>query len=319
MAFLLIPYLSAKNSMRMKIPIALLPILCLPILAKAQPCLKTAKVVEPALSDEARRVYEAKLAEAQAEHLRRPNEADPLIWLGRRTAYLGKYKEAIEIFTVGATRFNTDARFLRHRGHRYITIRCFDEAIRDLKQAARLTRRLPDETEPDGLPNARNIPTSTLQSNIWYHLALAYYVKGDLKKALPAWKHCLQLSTNPDGLVSSTHWYYMTLRRLGRHAQAAKVLAAVGDNLDVIENHDYYTLIRLYQGKYSEAALKATLGANTSTLSNASLGYGYGNWLLYNGRRNEAIQVFQQITAGNQWASFGYIAAEAELKRMGKS
>ncbi len=145
--------------------------------------------------------------------------------------------------------FPADARFLRHRGHRLITIRCFDEAIRDLKQAARLTRNRPDEVEPDGLPNARNIPTSSLQSNIWYHLALAYYVKGDFKKALPAWKRCVGLSTNPDGLVSSTNWYYMTLRRLGRDKQAAKALATIGDNLDVIENQDYLTLLTTLSGQ----------------------------------------------------------------------
>ncbi len=284
--------------------------------APAQSCLKTAFVAEPALSEAARQTFEAKLAEAQEEYRLRPGEADPLLWLGRRTAYLGRYKEAIEIFTAGAMHFTADARFLRHRGHRYVTIRCFDEAIRDLKRAARLTRSRPDEIEPDGLPNARNIPTSTLQSNIWYHLALANYVKGDLKKALPAWKRCVQLSSNPDGLVSSTHWYYMTLRRLGRDKQAAQAIAAVGDNIDVIENHDYYTLIRLYQGKHSEAEIKTALDAGANTLSNVSLGYGYGNWLLYNGRREEAIQVFRKITAGNQWAAFGYIAAEGELKRL---
>ena len=285
-----------------------------PMLKAQASCLKTAAVVEPVLSDAARQRFEAQLAEAREEYRRRPGEADPLIWLGRRTAYLGRYKEAIEIFTAGAMHFTSDARFLRHRGHRYITIRCFDEATRDLKQAARLTRNRPDEVEPDGMPNARNIPTSTLQSNIWYHLALAHYVKGDLKKALPAWKRCVELSSNPDGLVSSTHWYYMTLRRLGRDKQAAKALATVGDNLDVIENQDYYTLIQLYQDKRSEAEIKAMLGAGANTLSNVSLGYGYGNWLLYNGRREEAMQVFRQITAGNQWASFGFIAAEAELQ-----
>ena len=27
-------------------------------------------------------------------------------------------------------------------------------------------------------------------------------------------------------------------------------------------------------------------------------------------------ELFEKVVAGNQWASFGYIAAEAELKRM---
>lgn len=299
------------------IRIAWLSLLCMAVAQGAFPqsCAETAAVVAPVLSDAARKTFEDKLAEARQAHERSPGDADAVIWLGRRTAYLGRYKEAIEIFGAGAEQFPADARFLRHRGHRYISIRCFDEAIRDLERAARLTRGRPDEVEPDGLPNERNIPTTTLQSNIWYHLALAHYVKGDLKKALPVWKRCVLMSSNADGLVSSTHWYYMTLRRLGRNRQAAKALAAVADNLDVIENHDYYTLLQLYQGKRSEADLRAALGAESNTLSNASLGYGFGNWLLYNGRRDEAMQVFGQITAGNQWASFGFIAAEGELQR----
>ena len=243
-----------------------------------------------------------------------PNDPDALIWLGRRMAYLGQYKEAIAVFSKGIVQFPADARFLRHRGHRLITIRCFDEAIRDLKQAARLTRNRPDEVEPDGLPNARNIPTSSLQSNIWYHLALAYYVQGDFKKALPAWKRCVNLSTNPDGLVSSTNWYYMTLRRLGRDKQAAKALAAITDNLEVIENQDYLMLLQLYQGKRSEAELRAALDTDANTLSNATLGYGYGNWLLVNRREAEARAVFAKILAGSQWASFGFIAAEGEVE-----
>ena len=280
--------------------------------AGAQSCVETAVIVAPVLSEATRTAFEEKLAEARAQHNLAPNDPDDLIWLGRRMAYLGQYREAIAIFTKGIVQFPADARFLRHRGHRLITIRCFDEAIRDLKQAARLTRNRPDEVEPDGLPNARNIPTSSLQSNIWYHLALAYYVKGDFKKALPAWKRCVGLSTNPDGLVSSTNWYYMTLRRLGRDKQAAKALATIGDNLDVIENQDYLTLLQLYQGKRSEAEIRAALDTGSNTLSNATLGYGFGNWLLVNGREAEAREVFSRILAGGQWGSFGFIAAEGE-------
>jgi len=281
--------------------------------AGAQSCVETAVIVAPVLSEATRKAFEEKLAEARAQHDLAPNDPDALIWLGRRMAYLGQYREAIAIFSKGIAQFPADARFLRHRGHRLITIRCFDVAIRDLKQAARLTRNRPDEVEPDGLPNARNIPTSSLQSNIWYHLALAYYVKGDFKKALPAWKRCVNLSTNPDGLVSSTNWYYMTLRRLGRDKKAAKALATIADNLDVIENHDYLMLLQLYQGKRSEAELRAALDSGANTLSNATLGYGFGNWLLVNGREAEAREVFSRILAGGQWGSFGFIAAEGEV------
>ena len=41
-----------------------------------------------------------------------------------------------------------------------------------------------------------------------------------------------------------------------------------------------------------------------------------GNWYLYNGRRAEAQALFRKMLEGNQWTSFGYIAAEAELRNV---
>lgn len=147
----------------------------------AQPCADSATQVKPVLPEQVAKSYVADLAIAREAYNRNPTIAEELIWYGRRTAYLGDYKEAIRIFTEGVKKFPNDARFYRHRSHRYITLRCFDDAIRDFKRAAKITRGKPDEIEPDGIPNARNTPTSTLQSNIWYHLGLAYYLKDDFK------------------------------------------------------------------------------------------------------------------------------------------
>ena len=280
----------------------------------AQPCLQRAQEIKPPLTRETRRDFEAKLAEARKNAETDPS-ADNLIWLGRRIAYLGHYKDAIQVFTQGAEKFPDDARFLRHRGHRFITLRCFDLAIADLNRAAKLTKGKPDQVEPDGLPNARNIPTSTLQSNIWYHLGLAHYLKGDFKSALKAYRAADKVSKNPDMLVATTHWLYMTLRRLDRKKEATKAVALIKPDLDVIENADYYKLIRLYQGTTSSEELLKEISGEASALSKASIGYGLGNWFLYNGQRDEAEKVFRQIILGNQWASFGHIAAEVELSR----
>ena len=279
-----------------------------------QKCLDDVQEVEPSLSAQIRRQFEVKLAEA-SQNLEKTPSADNLIWVGRRTAYLGGYKKAIKLFTQGIEKYPRDARFLRHRGHRYITLRCFDLAVADFKRAAQLTQGKPDEIEPDGLPNERNIPTSTLQSNIWYHLGLAYYLIGNFTEALKAYREAEKVSDNPDMLVATTHWLYMTLRRLGREKEAATTIARIKPNLDVIENGDYYELIRLYQGVIKPDELLKEIGATASTLSNASVGYGLGNWFLYNGQRQEAKKIFSQIVGGNQWASFGYIAAEVELKQ----
>jgi tetratricopeptide (TPR) repeat protein len=294
------------------IGLAFLCLYCPPLLA--QKCLQHAEEIAPPLTRETRRDFEAKLAEARKNADTDPS-ADNLIWLGRRTAYLGHYKTAIKIFTQGAKKFPEDPRFLRHRGHRFITLRCFDLAIEDFNRAAKLIKGKPDQIEADGLPNARNIPTSSLQSNIWYHLGLAHYLKGDFKAALKAYREAERVSTNPDMLVATTHWLYMTLRRLGREKEAAKVVAPIKPDLDVIENADYYKLIRLYQGRTTADELLKEISGDASALSKASIGYGLGNWFRYNNQGSEAEKIFRQIILGNQWASFGHIAAEAEMKR----
>ena len=284
--------------------------------AAAQPCLNAAREVAPGLSPETRQLYEKNLEDAEAIHLERPNAADSILWLGRRTAYLGHYKNAIRIFSSGATLFKTDARFYRHRGHRYITIRCFDDAIRDLEKAAELIKGKPDEIEPDGIPNSKNIPTSTLQSNIWYHLGLAYYLKGDFKQALRAYDEAEKVSKNPDMLVATKHWRYMTLRRLGERDKASKIVDGISPDLQLIENDDYYKLIKLYKGIESGGKLLEEFESAPDGVSKASLGYGLGNRYLYHNKRSEAMDIFRKILAGKQWASFGYIAAEIDLARL---
>jgi hypothetical protein len=107
----------------------------------------------------------------------------------------------------------------------------------------------------------------------------------------------------------------MTLRRLEREKEASRTLTPIKDNLDLIENGDYYKMIRIYKGQLEAANVWTEITQRSDSLSNATIGYGLGNWFLYNGQRADAEKIFRHVTAGNQWASFGYIAAEAELKR----
>lgn len=281
----------------------------------AQPCLNSAKEVAPVLSKETRELYEKNLRVAEAVHAEKLNEAEPIIMLGRRTAYLGNYKSAIYIYSSGLSLHKTDARFLRHRGHRYLTLRCLDDAIQDFENAAKSVKGRSDEIEQDGLPNARNIPTGTLQSNIWYHLGLAYYLKGDFKNALRAYKECQKVSKNNDMRVATGYWHYMTLRRMGNTKDASKVLDKFAGDVEVIENTDYLKLIKLNRGEIKAEALLSEIQGSANTLGSASLGYGIGNYYLYNGDKEKAMTTFRQIVAGDQWASFGYIAAETELAR----
>jgi tetratricopeptide (TPR) repeat protein len=269
-------------------------------------------LLRPTFPPEVQKKREEELAQAQRDYDANPNSADAIIWLGRRQAYLGLYRDAIATFTEGIRKHQDDARMYRHRGHRYITVRQFRNAIQDLEFAALLVRGKPDEVEPDGQPNARNIPTGSLQSNIFYHLGLAYYLLGDFDHALREYRRCLALATNPDRLVSTSHWLYMTLRRLGRVKEAEKVLEPIGSSLDVIENVSYHKLLLMYGG---EIAPEELARQDPNSTEGATILYGIGNWYFYNGPPEKAYPVWQKIVAGSQWSTFGYIGAEVELAR----
>lgn len=301
------------------LPFALLALLATAGVAAQQPMatvdilslLGQPLVAEP-LPPDAAADLERQHAEAMAAWEKDRDDADALIWAGRRTAYLGRYREAIAIFTEGVARHPDDARMLRHRGHRYLTVREIDSAISDFENAAVLMAGRPDEVEPDGLPNARNIPTGTLKSNVWYHLALAYYLQGDFGKAADTFARARDAVANPDNLVACSHWLYLSLRRAGRDAEAASVLAPIVPGLDVIENGDYHALLQMYRGERTPEALLAAAGEGAG---GSAVRYGVGAWLLVNGRRTDAESLWTALVADKDWPAFGHLAAEAEMAR----
>ncbi len=250
------------------------------------------------------------LAEARKNYEAKPNDADNIIWYGRRTAYSGDFRGAIEIYSEGIEKFPNDDRMYRHRGHRYISIREFDRAIADLEQAAKLIEGKENETEPDGQPNEQNIPVSSRHGNIWYHLGLAYYLKQDWENAFRAYQNGFNSGRNDDNRVSTTHWLYMIKRRMGDEEGAAKVLDVITADMKVIENFSYHKLCLFYNG---ELGVQELIGDGEDTPSGASAAYGLANWYYYNGEYKKATEHLKALVATSSWAAFGFIAAEADL------
>lgn len=241
------------------------------------------------------------------------------IWLGRRTAYLSRYNKAIAIFSEGLEKYPNSYRLYRHRGHRYISQRKFDAAISDLKKAVELMKDAPLEIEPDGQPNKLNKPLSSTQFNVWYHLGLAYYLKGDFENAEQAYLECLNVSDNDDLITATVDWLYMTYRRQGKVDTANKLLEKITDGMTIIENDSYFKRLKLYKGLLPVDSVLSVNASNEDVdLALATQGYGVGNWHLCQGDTVQAIQIYERVIGGKHFSAFGFIAAEADLARLQK-
>lgn len=239
--------------------------------------------------------------------------ASATIWKARLAAYNGRYKETIAILTQYIKpQYSSQemARFLRHRGYRYITLREFRLAITDLKTAALLMKETEDRTEEDGLPNPMRSPLSSLYTNVWYHLGLAFYLTQDFEGAVTAYERCFSTSTNDDMRVAALYWQYLSLYKLGLVEEASKLLIPITADMEIIENDSYLKLLLVFKGELDADSLLKNAG---DELSNSTVGYGIGFWYKINGENEQANQIWGKVYDAGNWAAFGFIASEVEL------
>ncbi|MCI0523622.1 MAG: tetratricopeptide repeat protein [Acidobacteria bacterium] len=244
------------------------------------------------------------VAKAQEKLAADPKNVELIIALGRAQATVWRYNDAIETYTSGVRVAPNNAMLYRHRGHRYISTRQFNKAVADLKRAS--------ELKADDF-------------DIWYHLGLAHYLKGEYAKAAAAYEQCYAVAEKnraaadaskegrDDSLIAISDWLYMTYRRMKKDADAAKVLEKITPPMQVKENKSYYDRLLFYKGLKKEEELVNVEKA--TDLEIATVGYGIGAWHLYNGNRAKAEEYFRKIVAGKYWPAFGFISAETELAK----
>lgn len=229
------------------------------------------------------------VAEAEKKVAADPKNIELIIALGRAQASVWRYRDAIATYTRGIQMDPDYAMLYRHRGHRYISTRQFEKAIADLERAATL--------------NGKDF-------DIWYHLGLSYYLKGKFDKAAEAYEKCRAVVDKDDSLIAVSDWLYMSYRRHGRPADAARVLERITPDLKVEENKSYFDRLMFYKGVKKESEV---INDRMTDLEIATVGYGIANWHLYNGDKTKAKEQFQRIVTGKYWSAFGFIAAETEL------
>lgn len=283
------------------------------------------------------------------------DQHDPakVIWLARRLGYSWKYLEALQVrpflrpitarliatissgLTFQVLRDETrvkmstthQAALGRHLGHRLITVRNFTAASTTLGAAATLVSNgtavpNPDAWEEDGEPNEANVPLSTLSFNTHYHHALALYLSGRFVEALEANTACLAAShINDESITASLYWRWMLLTRLGRKDEAASSLAPIHFGMRTLEGASYLNLTLLFKGELQVRDILPEWRA-ASPLDLATLGYGVGFWYYFGpgANRTEGIEVWTATADPDRspyWPAFGFVAAEAELYRLG--
>lgn len=233
------------------------------------------------------------VARAESALARAPRDVDSLLALGRAQASVWRYRDAVATYTRAIGLAPERAVLYRHRGHRYISLRELAQAVSDMERAAAL-----DSTSFD----------------IWYHLGLAYYLMVRFDDAAAAYRRTLGVARSADDTVAASDWLWMALKRGGQDAAAAHVLVPITDSLRVQENVPYHQRLLFYKGRRTEADLRALMA--TGDLERATVGYGLATWRLVRGDTTAARSLWREIVAGTYWPAFGFIAAEADLRRM---
>lgn len=233
------------------------------------------------------------IARAERAWAADPRNVERIIQLGIAQSGARQYREAIQTFTGGFALAPAaeHAPLFRWRGHRYLSVRELDWALDDLTRGSRL-----DSTN----------------YGIWYHLGIVRYVRGDFAGAVDAFVRAQPIAPDLGERAAATDWLWMSLSRAGRGAEAEAMLARRPDSIPGGNAYDRRLL--LYRGALDPDSVLTP--ADTGDIAVATLAYGVGNWYLVRGDTARARAWFSRSIASGGWPAFGFIAAEAELRRL---
>lgn len=253
-------------------------------------------------------------------------EADPSIdnvtWYGRTLGYNGLMREAVEVYTAGLRRHPNSAKLLRHRAHRYFSLRQFDESIADGLRSASLYEGQPLERErlgPDYFPSTPDV----VQFYTYYHLGQAYFAKHDYANAAMWFGRSREVALGVHGAPDETaavYWLYLSLARGGNYAEAQQLLAGFNLTLlDLVENREsnyYFDGIQLFKNLRDPADVYSEVDGgkafSTSDGIKASTAYSLANYYLLIGERAKAQDNLRLALNTDTWSYFARIQAEAD-------
>jgi tetratricopeptide (TPR) repeat protein len=222
-----------------------------------------------------------------------PRNVDKIIALGIAQSGARQFREAIRTFSRGIWIAPRNAVLYRWRGHRHLSVREFDLALADLNKGAKLDSAV---------------------YGIWYHLGVLRFLRGEFAQAASAFARARPLAPNAGELAGSYDWGWMSLQRAGRAGEATALLAAMPDSVPRAAANAYAQRLRLYRGQIRPEEVFTP--ADTADVQVATLSFGVGNWYLIRGDTARAREWFLRSVKSGGWPGFGFMASEAELRRL---
>jgi len=238
---------------------------------------------------------------------------DDYVAMGRSLVGIGQFRKAVDVYTEGLSAFPDSYRLLRHRGHRHINLRELEPAITDLGRAEELIRNEPEVYEYD----AAGKPGATYQHQIWYHIGLYHFMKGNYADAAAAFEKSLATSHAGSDAAGASDWLYNSYMRAGEKEKAAAV--AKPFTLDfAIDNktYPYYRRLLLFNGIIKpEELVDESKDIAAMDLYEVTKLYGLANYYAYQGDSAHAQALYAKVLQSGEWPGFAYACAELDVRK----
>jgi tetratricopeptide (TPR) repeat protein len=237
---------------------------------------------------------------------------DDYVEIGRLLLMQNRYRDAMANYTEGLSKYPESFKLFRHRGHRHINLRELDEAMLDLGKARDLMAGQPAAWEygADGKPSA------TTQHQVWYHIGICHYLKGDYTDCAKAFENALSATQEPNNIAGASDWLYNAYQRAGDKAKADQVLTPFTADYPIEDKtYPYFRRLLLFKKAITpDELIDSAMEPTTMSVQDMTKLYGLANYHAYNGNTEMANDLYKKVLLTDQWLGFAYAGAELDVR-----
>ena len=225
-----------------------------------------------------------------------PGDPDRLLELALALKAQFRYYEASEVLSDLLAQNPFRYEILCQRGHVYLGLRAYHQAVADFELGLRINPR---------------------DWDCLYHEALCFYLLGDYSTAEKYYARCHAVSETEEELAAVTDWYWLALKHLEKDAEADALLQLVRTDWDYGENEIYFTRLLVYKGlRQAGEVLAHAKELGDHEYCTYAYGIAYYLWAVQ-GEKEKAEALIADIASRtvSQWGGFALQAAQAAMKR----